>query len=150
MFFLLTGQAGSISDAIYLGQTTVSGLAAGASQEIDQTLTLPTRLPSGVTLNSVGYARIAEIVDPGDFINVSLRSNAVSISAPFIVRLPGTATTVPTNPAVGTLPSVASVAQKDQAAAKAAGRPQARGEDRSQAGRPAGEEAQAPSRSQDQ
>ena len=34
------------------------------SQAINQTLTLPTRLPSGVTLNSVGYARIAVIVDP--------------------------------------------------------------------------------------
>ena len=45
VFFVLTGQAGSISDAIYLGQTTVSGLAAGGSQEINQTLTLPTRLP---------------------------------------------------------------------------------------------------------
>ena len=32
VFFLLTGQAGSINDAIYLGQTTVSGLAAGASR----------------------------------------------------------------------------------------------------------------------
>ena len=29
VFFVLTGQTGSITDAIYLGQTTISGLAAG-------------------------------------------------------------------------------------------------------------------------
>jgi CARDB len=120
VFFVLTGQAGSINDAIYLGQTTISGLAAGASQLVNQTLTLPSRLPSGVTLNSVGYARIAVIVDPDNFINETLKSNNESISAPFIVRLPGNATTVPTQAAAGALPSVESVAQRDQAAAKAA------------------------------
>ncbi len=119
VFFLLTGQAGTINDAIYLGQTTINGLAAGDTQPITQTLTLPSRLPSGVTLNSVGYARIAMIVDPDNFINESLKSNGQAISAPFIVRLPGNATTVPTQPAAGTLPSIQSVAQRDQAAAKA-------------------------------
>ena len=116
--YLLTGQAGTINDAIYLGQTTVSGLAAGASQAINQTLTLPTRLPAGVTLNSVGYAKIAMIVDPENFINETLKSNNQSISAPFIVRLPGTSTLVPTDAVAGTLPSVQSVAQQAQAAAK--------------------------------
>jgi hypothetical protein len=119
VFFVLTGQAGSINDAIYLGQTTVSGLAAGASQQVNQTLTLPTRLPSGVALNSVGYGRIAVIVDPDNFVNETLKSNNESISAPFIVRLPGTATTVPTQPAAGALPSVESVAQHARASAKA-------------------------------
>jgi CARDB len=119
VFFVMTGQAGSISDAIYLGQTTISSLAAGASAPIDQTLTLPNRLPAGVTLNSVGYARIAMIVDPDGFINQSLRSNNDSISAPFIVRLPGNASTVPTDATAGTLPSVQSVAAKAQATAKA-------------------------------
>jgi hypothetical protein len=118
VFFLLTGQGGSINNAIYLGQTTVSGLAPGASQQLDQTLTLPTRLPSGVNLNSVGYGRIAVIVDPQNFINESLKSNNVSVSAPFVVRLPGNATTVPTQAASGSLPSVASVAQQAQNAAK--------------------------------
>ena len=36
------------------------------------------------------------IVDPDNFINETLKSNNESISAPFIVRLPGNATTVPT------------------------------------------------------
>jgi hypothetical protein len=119
VFFLLTGQAGSVNDAIYLGQAELPGLAAGATQPITQTLTLPTRLPSGVNLNSVGYARIAVIADPENFINETLKSNNQTISAPFIVRLPGNATTVPTQPAAGTLPTVASVAAKDQVAAKA-------------------------------
>jgi hypothetical protein len=118
VFYLLTGQAGSINDAIYLGQTDVPGLAAGANDPITQTLTLPNRLPSGVTLNSVGYARIAVIVDPDNFINESIRSNGTSLSAPFIIRLPGNQTTVPTNPAANTLPSVAQVAQQQQNAAK--------------------------------
>jgi hypothetical protein len=118
VYFLMTGQAGSINDAIYLGQTTISGLAPGASQQVTQTLTLPTRLPAGVTLSSVGYARVAVIVDPQNFIDESLKSNDESISAPFIVRLPGNATTVPTRTAAGSLPSVESVAQAAQAAAK--------------------------------
>ena len=120
VFYLLTGQAGSIDDAIYLGQTSVSGLAAGTDDPITQSLTLPTRLPSGVTLNSVGYARIAVIVDPNDFINESLRSNSQTISAPFIVRLPGAGSTVPTTNAAGTLPTVAQVAQQQQNAITAA------------------------------
>ena len=41
------------------------------------------------------------------------------ISAPFIVRLPGSATTVPTTAAVSALPSVAQVAQQQQNAIKA-------------------------------
>jgi hypothetical protein len=119
VFYLLTGQAGSITDALYLGQTDVSSLAAGADDPITQTLTLPNRLPSGVTLNSVGYGRIAVIVDPDNFINETLKSNNESISAPFIIRLPGNQTTVPTTQAAGTLPSVAQIAQQDQNAIKA-------------------------------
>src|SRR5262249_10779039 len=53
-FSLLTGQAGTINDAISLGQPPVPGRAAGASQQVDQSLTPPTRLPAGVTLDSVG------------------------------------------------------------------------------------------------
>ncbi len=119
VFYLLTGQAGSINDALYLGQTDIASLAAGADDPITQTLALPNRLPSGVTLDSVGYARIAVIVDPDNFINETLKSNNVSISGPFIIRLPGNQTTVPTNPAAGSLPSVAQVAQQDQNAIKA-------------------------------
>lgn len=116
--FLLTGSTGAINNAIYLGQATINGLAAGASQSINQTLTLPVRVPAGVNLGSVGYARVAEIVDPSNFINETLKSNNESVSAPFIVRLPGNATAVPTTPAAGALPSVQSVAQRAQVAAR--------------------------------
>jgi hypothetical protein len=120
--FLLTGQGGSINDAIYLGDATISGLAAWANQPITQTLTLPTRVPAGITLNSIGYARIAVVADPENVINETLKSNNVTLSAPFVVHLPGNATTVPTAQAPGTLPTVAEVAQqaKAQAQAKAA------------------------------
>jgi hypothetical protein len=116
--FLLTGQAGSLTDALFLGDASVSGLAAGASQQVAQSLTLPGRLPNGVTLSSVGYARIAVIVDPENMVDKSITSNNTTISAPIILRLPGNQTTVPTNPAVGALPSIATLAQHTQTRAK--------------------------------
>jgi hypothetical protein len=112
--FLLTGQAGSTNPSIYLGDATISGLAAGANLQVTQTLQLPNRLPAGMTLNSVGYGRIAVIVDPENAVNESLKSNNETLSAPFILRMQGRATVVPTNPAPNSLPSVAAVAQHDQ------------------------------------
>jgi hypothetical protein len=112
--FLLTGQSGSIVEAIYLGDVTVPGLAAGATQPITQTLQLPNRVPAGVTLNSVGYARVAVMVDPENDINETLKSNNESVSAPFIVRLPGNTHTVPTTAVAGALPSVADVAKRSK------------------------------------
>ena len=112
--FLLTGQSGSLVGAIYLGDVTIPGLAAGVTQQVTQTLQLPNRLPAGVTLNSVGYARVAVIVDPEDVVNETLKSNNESVSAPFIVRLPGNTPTVPTTAVAGALPSVAAVAQRSK------------------------------------
>jgi CARDB len=118
--FLLTGQAGSMDNSIYLGETTVDGLAAGADLPLTQTLTLPNVLPAGVTLNSVGYGRIMVIVDPEAFINESVRTNSDALSAPIILRLPGNATTVPTTQNSTALPSVTSLASEAQQAAKLA------------------------------
>ncbi len=120
--FLLTGQSGSLADALFLGDATVTGLAAGASQEVTEPLQLPGRLPNGVTLSSVGYARIAVIVNPENTVNESLYTNNQSISAPVIVRLPGNGTTVPTSVPAGTLPSLATLAAQSQAAHKQAAR----------------------------
>ena len=64
VFFVLTGQSGSMADAIFLGETTIPALAPGASVPINQTIALPVRLPSGVSLNSVGYARIEVLTNP--------------------------------------------------------------------------------------
>ncbi|CEF48396.1 unnamed protein product [uncultured bacterium] len=122
--FLLTGKNGSINDAIFLADAVIPGLKSGFSQQIDQTLQLPIRLPSGVTLNNVGYARIAVLVDPENVINESLKSNNASLSAPFMLRLPGNSTTVPTARTAGALPSVQTLAEqaKNQAKIAAAAR----------------------------
>jgi hypothetical protein len=118
--FLLTGENGSSTDSVFLGDATINGLAAGANQALTQTLNIPSRAPSGLTLDTVGYARIAVIVDPENFINETLKSNNESLSAPFILRLPGNASTVPTGRAAGALPSVSTVAAEAQHQAKLA------------------------------
>jgi CARDB len=132
VFFILTGQTGSLTDAIFLGQTTIPALASGAAQSINQTVALPIRLPAGVALGSVGYARIEVITNPENDFDESIYTNGASLSQPFIVRLPGNVTTVPTTRAAGTLPSIqdlatrsankAKVAAAEKLAAKAAAR----------------------------
>jgi hypothetical protein len=118
--FLLTGAGGSVDSSIFLGNVNVGGLASGATDQLTTTLQLPTRLPSGITLQSVGYGRVVALVDPDNAINETLKSNNASISAPFVVRLPGNAGTVPTTQAPGTLPSVSAVAQRARNQAKVA------------------------------
>jgi CARDB len=118
--FVLTGQGGALTDAIFLADVPIPALAPMASQQIQTTLELPIRLPANVELGNVGYARIAAISNPENTQDESVYSNGVSLSGPFIVRLPGNATTVPTTQAAGTLPSIAQLAQKSQNAAKSA------------------------------
>jgi hypothetical protein len=120
LFFVLTGQSGSLTDAIFLGETTLPAMASGASQQVAQTLQLPVRLPSGVTLGSVGYARIEVLTNPENTFDESVYSNGASLSEPFIVRLPGNATTVPTTKAAGTLPTIQELATRSENQAKAA------------------------------
>ncbi len=102
--FLLTGSDGSIANAIFLGQTTVPGLQPNTSEQINQTIELPSTLPSGVTLSSVGVGRVAVYVDPDQAINESLRSNDLAESSPVTLRLLGadSTSTVPTSPPIGT------------------------------------------------
>jgi hypothetical protein len=118
VFFLLTGQSGSLTDSIFLGETVVNGLAPGAVQVINQTLKLPSELPSGVNVGTLGYGRVSVLVDPQNLVNESLRSNGDAISAPFLIRLPGNATSVPTTPAPGAVPSVTQLANATQQQAK--------------------------------
>jgi len=118
VFFLLTGQTGSLTDSIFLGETTVNGLAPGAVAPITQTLQLPGSLPNGVNLGPVGYGRVSVIADPESMLDESLRSNGGATSAPFVIRLPGNATTVPTRPAPGAMPSVAQLAAQAKQQAK--------------------------------
>jgi len=118
VFFLLTGQSGSLTDSIFLGETVVNGLKPGAIQPITQTLTLPNTLPSGISLGNVGYGRVSVMIDSQNMLNESLRSNGDSISAPFLIRLPGNALSVPNQPVPGAVPSVAQMAASAKQQAK--------------------------------
>ena len=101
--FLLVGENGNVNTGIFLGDAQIPGLAGGYNQPLVQTLSLPSRVPAGMSLNSVGYARIAVIVDAENTVNESLISNNLGESAPLIVRLPGTNGTsvVPTTASTG-------------------------------------------------
>ncbi len=61
-----------------------------------------------MSLNSVGYARVAVIVDAENTVNEALISNNLGESGPTVIRLPGTNGTsvVPTTAAAGVLPSL--------------------------------------------
>lgn len=98
--FVLTGASGSLDHAIYLGDAAINGLRAGYDQQIIQTLRLPNRLPSGITLNSVGTGRIAVLVDSEAAVDELLKTNNVSQSNPVTLRVLGTdgRSTVPTAP----------------------------------------------------
>jgi hypothetical protein len=87
--FVLVGPSGDISHGIFLGDTTVEGLPPGAAQMLTQSLTLPLRLPAGVTLSSVGKGGIAVILDPQNVINESFKNNNESTSGPVVLRLLG-------------------------------------------------------------
>ena len=87
--FLLIGQNGQLNSGIFLGDAQIPGLAAGYNQPLIQTLQLPTRVPAGMNLNSVGYAKIAVVVDAEDSVNESLISNNLGESAPMTVQASG-------------------------------------------------------------
>ncbi len=88
--FILVGGSGSTSTGIFLGDTTVAGLAPGATTVVNQTLTLPLRLPASVTLSSLGVGRIAEIVAPENVINEAFYNNNTAESGPVTLKLMGT------------------------------------------------------------
>jgi hypothetical protein len=106
--FLLTGENGNVNQGIFLGDAQIPGLAGGFNQPLVQTLQLPSRIPAGMSLNSVGYARVAVVVDAENTVNESLISNNLGESGPVVVRLPGTNGTsvVPTTATAGVLPSL--------------------------------------------
>ena len=106
--FLLIGENGQVNQGIFLGDAQVPRLAAGFNQSLVQTLQLPSRVPAGLSLNSVGYARIAVVINAENSVNETLISNNLGESPPIVVRLPGTNGTsvVPTAAAAGVLPSL--------------------------------------------
>jgi hypothetical protein len=99
--FVLIGASGDISHGILLGDTTINSLLPGSAQIVNQTFTLPLRLPAGLTLSSVGVARIAVIVDPENVLNESFKNNNVATSGPVTLKLMGSdgSSSVPNLPA---------------------------------------------------
>jgi hypothetical protein len=88
--YILVGASGSTSTGIFLGDATIAGLAPGAAQVVNETFTLPLRLPAGVTLSSLGVGRIAVVADPGNVINESFYNNNTAISGPVTLKVMGT------------------------------------------------------------
>ncbi len=88
--FILVGNSGNTSAGIFLGDTTFAGLAPGAAQVVNQSFTLPLRLPAGVTLSSLGVGRIVAVVDPENVINESFYNNNTATSGPVTLKVMGT------------------------------------------------------------
>jgi CARDB len=89
--FLLTGTDGlSDSQAIYLGSALIAGgLAPGFSQTVTQDLTLPSRLPYGMTVGALSYGRIVAVLDPENLVNETFKNNNSAESAPVSLRIFG-------------------------------------------------------------
>lgn len=111
--FVATGVTGDVSRGVFLGDTTVDGLAAGGVTTVLANVQLPSKLPYGTNLASPAYARIYAIVDPDESINQTTHANNMASSAPVLLSVAGTtgATTVPTYPAsIYSTPSTATKA----------------------------------------
>lgn len=100
--FLLVGTNSDMSNALFLADATVDPLTAGTTHDVVQTLTIPTKLPSGVSLNGT-QARIAVIVDPEHVLDDANPTNNTNVSDPVSLRVVGsTDTTVTTSPTTTT------------------------------------------------
>src|SRR5262249_7163231 len=79
--FLVIGNNGQVNQVIFVGDAHIPALAVGLDQSLVQTLQLPPRVPAGMNLNSVGYAKIAVLVNAENSINETLISNNLGESA---------------------------------------------------------------------
>jgi hypothetical protein len=106
--FLLVGGNGDATHGLYLGDAVVKSLTPGNATVITQNLSLPSRLPAGVTLGSITVGRIAAVVDPQNLLNETFKNNNSTVSAPISLRVLGTdgSSTVPNLPAPGELLAV--------------------------------------------
>ncbi|WP_165243841.1 CARDB domain-containing protein [Paludisphaera soli] len=98
--FLLVGPSGNTTRTIFLGDAVIPGLAPGYLQPITQTVSLPSRLPSGILLDGMGTAKIVAIADPENAMNETFKNNNTATSAPVSLRLLGASGTsfVPNTP----------------------------------------------------
>ncbi len=125
--FVATSVAGDLSHGVFLGDTTVSGLAANSAVNVLASVQLPSKLPFGTTVANPAYVRIYAIADPEDVVDQSMRSNNMASSAPVLLSVltadgsvPATVPTYPQN--IYTIPVLAAQAAKTNAKA-ALGKP---------------------------
>ncbi|WP_169974818.1 CARDB domain-containing protein [Tautonia rosea] len=86
--FLLAGPNGELNNALVLGDALLeNGLAAGASQTVNQTLKLPGKLPFNIPLGD-GIGRLVVQVDPENLIDESSLTNNAALSVPMTLTLP--------------------------------------------------------------
>jgi hypothetical protein len=99
--FILVGPTSGTSTGLFLGDTMLHGLQPGQAQSVTQSLTLPSRLPDGVTISSLTTGKVAAIVDPENVISETFKNNNMATSGPVVLRVLGTngSSTVPTLPA---------------------------------------------------
>ncbi len=115
--FVATGVAGDVAHGIFLGDTTVSGLAANTPINVLASVQLPSKLPYGTNLANPAYVRVYAIVDPEDTVDQSTRSNNMASSAPVLLSVltadGSTPATVPTYPQnIYAVPALAAQAAK--------------------------------------
>ncbi len=121
--FIATGVSGDLTHGIFLGDTTVAGLAANSATNVLAMVRLPGILPYGTQLASPAYSRIYAVVDPEDTIDQASRSNNIAASAPVLLSVVGVdgTTTVPTYAAsIYSTPTSATQAAKVALSAKTA------------------------------
>ncbi len=102
--FVLTGVNGSLSPSIFLGEAQIGSLNSGFTQNVIQSLKLPSRLPYGYNIASLTTGRIVAIVDPENMIDETVKTNNTAASAPITLQLLGANGTisVPTLPPIRT------------------------------------------------
>jgi len=99
-FILIGPGTGGAAQGFFLGDTLVSSLAPGQIANVNHSLSLPSRLPAGVTVSSLSTGKIAVIVDPENSIGETFDNNNVASSAPLTLKVLGTdgSSTVPNLP----------------------------------------------------
>ena len=107
--YLLVGSGGTIGNALFLADTTVNGLAPGATTNVMTTLRLPARPPGGATVNAPGLARIALVIDPEKTID---EPQAATAGVSGLIQLPVNASTTQTPAVAVTTPKPAGAITK--------------------------------------
>jgi hypothetical protein len=100
--YILVGPSGSLTNGLVLADVPNAGIQPGASQSLVQTLALPPRVPSGLTISAVNVGRIAVVLDPDHAVDEVTKTDNDAVSGPATLRVLGTdgSSTVPTGPPI--------------------------------------------------